>query len=186
MKISPVKKCPRDKEVLGRFTAFDIEVHQCAKCHGMWFDEGELDAIKTNMDDDIRWKDFDLRSYAERADFKTTRLPCANCGAALCELRFGSSHIELEFCTKCGGVWADKGKLVSVLKHLRRTVEAESLEKLEKEALHQFLEIFTGHKGPWEEIKDFLAAWRLLTLKFAVDHPDLTARLETARRALPF
>jgi Zn-finger nucleic acid-binding protein len=186
MKKSRVKTCPRDKEILTRFNVFGIDLDQCPACEGLWFDPGELDAIKNNMDDDVRWKDFDLRSYAERAHFKHTNLVCANCGSALCELLFDTSRIELEFCVKCGGVWADKGKLVPILKHMHKSVDLESLDQIEKETLHKFLEIFTGRKGPWEEVKDFLAAWRLLSLKFVVGHPALAARLETARRALPF
>ena len=181
-----VKTCPRCKEVLARFKVFDVDLDQCPKCQGIWFDQRELDTIKSNMDDDVRWKDFDLKSYAERAHFKHTRMPCPACGRALCELRFDTSRIELEFCAKCGGVWADRGKLVPVLNHMRRQVALEPLKQVEKETLHQFLEIFIGKKGPWEEVKDFAAAWRLLALKFLIDHPDLAARLETARRALPF
>lgn len=181
-----VKSCPRCHEVLSRFTVFGVDLDQCQTCHGLWFDRDELDVVKSNMDDDIRWKDFDLRAYAERAHFKHTRLACPSCGAALCELRFDTSRIELEFCVKCGGLWTDKGKLIPILNHMRRKVSQEPIEQIERETLHQFLEIFIGRKGPWEEIKDFAAAWRLLTLRFMVDHPDLASRLETARRALPF
>jgi len=186
MKPNRVNACPRDKELLSRFNVFGVDIDQCPKCQGLWFDPGELDVVKSNMDDEVRWKDFDLASYARLAHFKPTTLPCANCGAALCELLFDTSRIELEFCAQCGGVWVDQGKLLPVLNHMRRKVELEPLQQLEKETLHQFLEIFIGKKGPWEEMKDFLAAWRLLSLKFVVDHPDLAARLETARRALPF
>jgi Zn-finger nucleic acid-binding protein len=152
----------------------------------MWFEANELEKVKDEMDDDIRWKDVDLRAYAERAHFKHTQLHCPSCKAALCELRFDTSHIALEFCAKCNGVWMDKGKLMMVINHLRKQEAVEPLKQLEKEALHKFVEIFVGHKGPWNEIKDFAAAWRILSLRFMVDHPALASRLETARRALPF
>lgn len=181
------KECPRNHEaVLTRFNLFGIDLEQCPRCHGIWFDAGELNRLKDNMDEDVRWKDFDLKAYAERAHFKPTDLTCAACGAALCELKFNTGRAELEFCARCGGVWADEGKLAPVLRHLHRQVEGESTDQVRKEALRQFLEIFIGPKGPWEELKDFAAAWRLLTLRFMVDHPELAKRLDTARRALPF
>jgi Zn-finger nucleic acid-binding protein len=179
-------KCPQCGEVLSRFNVFNVDLNQCPKCHGLWFDALELETVKDAMDDDIRWKDFNLMAYAERAHFKSTNLRCPVCSSALCELRFDTTHILLEFCTKCHGVWMDKGKLFMILNHLRKQVALEPLEKIEKEAMHQFLEIFIGHKGPWHEIQDFAAAWRLLSIRFLIDHPTLAARLETARRALPF
>ena len=180
------KSCPKCSEVMSRFSVFGVGLDQCPRCHGLWFDSQELDAIKSAMDDDIRWKDFDLQTYAERAHFKHTDFACPACSGALCALLFDTSRIELEFCARCGGVWADQGKLAPILEHMRTSVNAEPLRQVEKEALHQFLEIFIGRKGPWEEIKDFAAAWRLLSLKFAIDHPALMGRLDVARRALPF
>ena len=180
------KNCPFDRDVMTRFTVFDTDLEQCPTCHGIWFDAGELDRLKTRMNDDVRWKEIDLAAYAARTQFKPTKLACPACGRALCDLRFDDTRIQLEFCPACHGVWLDKGKLERILHHLRRKADREPLAQTERETLHQFLEIFVGPKGPWEEMKDFGAAWRLLTLKFAVDHPDLMARLELARRALPF
>jgi Zn-finger nucleic acid-binding protein len=178
--------CPRCGEVLSKFEAFGQQVEQCQKCRGMWFGADQLGAIKDGMDDDFRWKDLDLPAYAERAHFKHTSMHCPNCAAALCELYFDASHIQLEFCARCHGTWLDKGKLIRVINYLRKLQALEPIEQIEKDTLHQFVDIFVGHKGPWGEIKDFAAAWRLLTLRFAIDHPALMARLETARRALPF
>lgn len=179
--------CPRCvSEVLSRFDAFGRQVKQCPKCHGMWFDSDDLEAIRDGMDEETRWKDLDLPTYADRTNFKHTKMHCPSCAGALCEFRFDHSQIELEFCPKCHGTWLDKGKLEKIINHLRKQQALMPLEKIEKEALHQFADIFIGHKGPWGEIKDFAAAWRLLTLRFMIDHPTLAARLETARRALPF
>lgn len=178
--------CPRCHELLSRFTVFGRQIDQCLKCHGMWLDAGELEFLKDEMDDDLRWNEIDLLAYAERAHFKHTEMHCPACTSALCELRFDASHIMLELCVKCHGTWLDKGKLMMIINYLRKREAVEPLGKIEKEALHQFIEIFTGHKGPWGEIKDFAAAWRLLTLRFAVDHPAFVSRFETARRALPF
>jgi len=184
---SSVKQCPRCREeVLTGFQVFGMDLNQCPRCHGIWFDAGELNRFKDHMESDARWKDFDLKAYAERTNFAPTKMKCAACGGALCELRFNATTAELEFCARCGGVWADAGKLTPVLRGLQREVDCEPLDQVRREALRQFVDIFIGPKGPWEEAKDFAAAWRLLTLRFMVEHPDLTARLDTARRALPF
>ncbi|MBV9079735.1 MAG: zf-TFIIB domain-containing protein [Elusimicrobia bacterium] len=181
-----MKYCPRCREILSRFEVFGIELDQCAVCHGLWFGPRDLERVKDRLDQDVRWKDLNLREYASRTHFKHTRLTCPGCQAALCEIHFDDTRIELEFCARCGGVWTDQGRLGKILSHIRRKMDAEPTAQVARETLTQFLEIFFGHKGPWEEIKDFVAAWRLLTLKFVVDHPDLAMRLQTARRALPF
>jgi Zn-finger nucleic acid-binding protein len=178
--------CPRCHDVLSRFPAFGVEIHQCPTCHGMWFSPEELDAVKNAMDDDVRWKELDLRAHADRAHFRATKFRCPNCGAALGEFGFGPAHIELEFCAKCNGVWLEKGRLIPVVNYLRRQVALEPLDKLEKDTLRQFVEIFVGHKGPWNEIKDFAAAWRILSLRFMIDHPTLAAQIRTFRNTLPF
>jgi Zn-finger nucleic acid-binding protein len=185
MKKSSKGLCPRCHDVLSRFEAFGVDIHQCPTCHGIWLAAPELEAVKAAMDNDIRWKDLDLRGYADRAHFKATKMHCPVCGSILGELHFGPSRVEFEFCPSCHGVWMEKGKLISVINQLRREVAKESLEKLEKDAGRQFIEIFIGHKGPWNELKDFAAAWRMLSLKFLVDHPKLAADIKAFRDTLP-
>jgi Zn-finger nucleic acid-binding protein len=184
-KEEPLMKCPQCGDVLSRVKAFDVDIHQCSSCHGLWFEARELAAVKAAMDNDIRWKDLDLKSHADRAHFRATKMHCPSCDAVLGEFRFGAADPSLEFCAKCHGVWLEKGKFAPVLNYLRRQVALEPLENLEKDAGKQFIEIFIGHKGPWNEIKDFTAAWRILSLRFMVDHPKIAADIKAFRDTLP-
>jgi Zn-finger nucleic acid-binding protein len=178
-------KCPRCGDVLSRFKVFNVDIHQCPQCHGLWFEARELAAVKAAMDDGIRWKDLDLKAHAQRAHFRATKMRCPSCGSALGEFRFGASDPALEFCAKCQGVWLGDGTLIPVINYLREQVALEPIEKLEKDAGKQFVEIFIGHKGPWNEIKDFTAAWRILSLRFMIDHPKMAADIKAFRDTLP-
>lgn len=38
-------RCPKDGEKLATVVYHDVSVDECPHCHGMWLDEGELEAL---------------------------------------------------------------------------------------------------------------------------------------------
>ncbi len=50
-------RCPKCGTRLGQRTLHGISVDECSSCHGVWLDEGELQAIATKEDDGwlARW-----------------------------------------------------------------------------------------------------------------------------------
>jgi uncharacterized protein len=180
------QKCPKCRKQLQEMGYFKVRVDECTQCLGLWFDATELDQIKSELDESIRWIDVDLWRYAERSNFNASIFDCPKCQTLMSELRFSDSGILLEFCINCGGAWLDQGEHHALIRFIRERSSAHTLEELKKISLQQFKEIFTGRKGVSEETKDFLAAWRMLSLRFAVEHPALVQKLQQIRHSLPF
>jgi len=152
----------------------------------LWFDSNELDQLKSQIDESIRWIDIDLWKFANRANFKASEFDCPKCQTVMSELTFDNSNVNLEFCINCGGVWLDRGELNSVMKFIQEKMASESLGELGKASLGQFKEMFGGPKGLLEEVKDYIAAWRMVSTKFAVTHPTLVEKIRLIRSSVPF
>jgi Zn-finger nucleic acid-binding protein len=152
----------------------------------LWFDSNELDRLKSHLDESIRWMDVDLWKYANRADFKPSLFDCPQCQTVMSEFQFDDSNVKLEFCINCGGAWLDRGELDIILKFLQERVAAKTLLDIGKSSVEQFTQIFSGPKGMIEEVRDFVAAWRMLSLKFSITHPKLSEKYQAIRQSLPF
>lgn len=163
-----------------------IELDECVSCLGLWFDRDELNQVKDQMSEDSRWKDIDLWAYANRANFQSAGVNCPRCRSLMTKMAFDTSEITLEFCINCGGTWLDSGELQTILSYMRKQVSSEPLKALKEHAFQQFLEIFVTKKGVIEEMKDFVAAWRMLSLRFAIENPELIEKLRIIRSSIPF
>ena len=83
-------------------------VNQCGKCHGVWFDWREMDAVLRGGG--LQMLDHGDHPAADIADAKAGT--CPRCDQAL--ERFDSLAVEgLHFdqCGGCRGVWLDSGEL---------------------------------------------------------------------------
>jgi hypothetical protein len=80
----------------------------------------------------------------------------------------------------------DRGELDTVLKLIQGKIAATTLQELGKVSFAQFSQIIGGPKGLVEEAKDFIAAWRMVSLRFAIAHPDFFRKLQAIRQSLPF
>ena len=41
--------CPECHTQMNPDTVADVTIHECPQCKGMWFDKGELDAVKDEV-----------------------------------------------------------------------------------------------------------------------------------------
>ncbi len=181
-----LKKCPKCENRIFEVQYFGVTLDKCKTCQGLWFDSNELDQLKSQLDESIRWIDIDLWKYANRANFKPSRFDCPKCQTVMSELQFDGSKVTLEFCINCGGAWLDGGELGIVLKHLQEKLATKTIRDLGKATVEQFAQIFGGPKGLVEEVRDFVAAWRMVSLKFSITHPSLTQKIQAIRQSLPF
>ena len=104
-----LRHCPKCRDHLQEVTYFGLELDKCKKCQGLWFDVNELDQMKAQLDETTRWIDIDLWKFANRANFNASEYDCPKCETVMSELAFDNSHVTLEFCINCGGVWLDRG-----------------------------------------------------------------------------
>ncbi|MCG3206354.1 MAG: hypothetical protein KCHDKBKB_03090 [Elusimicrobia bacterium] len=179
-------KCPKCRLRLQETKCGDVWLDQCRWCLGLWFDAKELDQVKSEFDESIRWIDVALWKYAEKANFNASSVDCPRCCTLMSELRFDSSSVILEFCINCAGAWFDHGEHKAIVDFLRERATAYTADDLKRISLQQLKQIFDGPKGVVDEIKDFVASWRMLSLRFAVEHPKLVERINRMRRSLPF
>jgi len=181
-----IRHCPKCRGPLQEVTLFGLELDRCDECAGLWFDVNELDQMKANMDETIRWIDIDLWRFAERAKFNASQYECPKCETVMSELAFDNSNVTLEFCINCGGAWLDDGELNSIVKIIQEKMVGESLGESSKASLQQFMQLFGGPKGLLEESRDIVAAWRMVSTKFAVTHPILVGNIRVFRSSIPF
>jgi uncharacterized protein len=116
--------CPKCGMKLLEFTHHGIRIDQCAHCEGIWLDRGELEQISQARKGEI----FSLELVgkqvrAEEGEVlirpeEIARLQnmhyrqCPRCATGLEELRF--HQVQIDHCSKCGGVWLDKGEFEQV------------------------------------------------------------------------
>ncbi len=111
-------KCPRDgSKLVPRYHETNIEIDLCRKCHGMWLDKGELEAIQETIEHDYS-KDLnkisdDVGNAYEMARQKhESPVLCPKCDEKMDPHEYGyCSQIIVDVCPSCEGVWLDQGEL---------------------------------------------------------------------------
>jgi Zn-finger nucleic acid-binding protein len=106
--------CPKDASPMSRVTLGAVRIDRCPACGGVWLDRGELDAIKHTALEDEHRKTLDA------LDDLGVSEPARRPQPLLCPRDHtrmsvyhdpAQKHIELDTCTKCGGVFFDAGEL---------------------------------------------------------------------------
>ncbi len=104
--------CVKCTSVLDRSKVGDVEVDLCPSCGGLWLDKGEIERIGKGKPGDIDALRKALTGGAP-AGLSDTTTACPACPGKLKEVKLGPVHVE--FCTRCSGVFLDKGELDSAL-----------------------------------------------------------------------
>lgn len=179
--------CPRCG---GRMRARKIKsltVDRCPSCGGSWYDAAELRLLKDREQaGDYRWIDIDL--WREREHFRSGKqehLICPRDKRELITVRYGTSRVRVDICTRCRGIWLDAAEYEKILKHLEKRVNSETVGEYLDDVREEFVEIFAGPESFRSEIGDFLKVLHLLELRFKVEHPSIAAALERAARGVP-
>lgn len=107
-------KCVKCDGSLRKVTVGEVEVDQCDKCSGIWFDFGELQQVLAQGDVE-KLKD----AVDNSAQEDTVRAACPVCGGdgkmvACASLQKRGVHIDT--CKVCYGQWLDGGELEKLKK----------------------------------------------------------------------
>lgn len=106
--------CPKDAAPMRRVTLGSVAIDRCPTCGGVWLDRGELDALKRTMLKD------EHRATLDQLDALGTDEPEDRPQPLLCprdRSRMSvhrdpqQKHVEMDTCTKCGGMFFDAGEL---------------------------------------------------------------------------
>jgi Zn-finger nucleic acid-binding protein len=111
-------------------------------CGGIWFEAGELDKFDFEnevVSDQIL---FSGKNQNNSVVNSTEDRQCPKCNLSLTKNCFYKEfHIEIDSCSKCGGVWLDPGEL----KVLR---EDNSLRELRENVIEDFKKQISNTKSP--------------------------------------
>jgi len=155
--------CPDCRASLRKIDYRGIEIDECTKCKGRWFDRDELRKAKDKTDDDLRWLDFD--PFGDKADTLSVASKgksCPKCSTAMPSLKYKDSGIVIDKCGTCKGIWLNHGEFARIVKHLENSVLTKSASEYAKDAFKQFVEVATGPEGVISEVKDFFGGLETL------------------------
>lgn len=76
-----------------------ITLDHCPNCGGLWFDEGELDAVLGKRAD----RNVQVPDFASLND----KIGCPRCDHSLFEFCYPGTMTLVDMCKKCHGIWLD-------------------------------------------------------------------------------
>jgi Zn-finger nucleic acid-binding protein len=109
MFFSGAMRCPKCRSDMEQIMIDDTEIDRCSTCHGLWFDDGELEKMRNK----------EAASILDIGDVKTGKKQneiehyrCPRCAGAMNRLVDPEqTHIWFEQCESCHGSFFDAGEL---------------------------------------------------------------------------
>ena len=112
MYFSGAMRCPKCRADMQQVTIDDVEVDRCSQCHGLWFDDGELIALKTP--EAAAALDIGDARVGKRQN-RVERYRCPRCAGPMNRLVDPEqTHIWFEQCADCDGSFFDAGELTDL------------------------------------------------------------------------
>jgi len=101
--------CVKCTSVLDKARVGDVEVDLCPSCGGLWLDHGEIERVGRGKPADMDNLRKALTGSSSPEPASETTTSCPACPGQLKEVVLGPVHVD--YCTKCHGVFLDKGEL---------------------------------------------------------------------------
>jgi Zn-finger nucleic acid-binding protein len=163
--------CPKCGIVLNNKTIEGVEVDECRKCEGIWFDKDELRQIKDKSDSDLHWMDFEIWKHPEKFKAISESIDCPNCSTKMNVLDYDNTNIEIAYCANCQGVWLDKDELKKIIDALEEEILIKSMNEYVHATIEEAKELITGSESFISEWKDFTTILRFVQYRFLTNHP---------------
>jgi len=108
--------CPVDGEAMHRITLGEVEIDRCPSCGGVWLDQGELDGVRKSFLDHKQTLDaLDSLATTDEVEARPEPLLCPRDHSRMSVHKHPQQHhIEMDCCTKCGGLFFDAGELADL------------------------------------------------------------------------
>lgn len=136
--------CPACKSDMIVVEHDQIELDYCTKCHGVWFDAGELELLLNSLglDSATSFLDNILGTKEAKTTEKKRRCP-------LCRQKMKKTNLEdkvlVDLCPQGEGIWFDGGEVKVLISQLARRTKV-------KQGVPQNAITFLGEViKPWEE-----------------------------------
>lgn len=117
-------KCPVCKSPLVVVERQEIELDWCVTCHGLWFDEGELELLGEKVGRILDVEDLGRR--AGRVAAKSKRR-CPRCPRHMEEIGLqapGGTDVVVDRC-RDHGFWLDRGELGALMSRLEKRSDTD-------------------------------------------------------------
>jgi Zn-finger nucleic acid-binding protein len=168
-------KCPRCKELkLHKTHIKKVELDECHKCFGVWFDEDELRITKDKIDPDLNWMDFDIWKHEDEFKTKESSLTCPQCKSNMITVNYGNTKVEIDFCLKCKGIWLDGGELPQIIHELENELTGKSSFEYFKSTLNEAKDLFSRKESIGSNWKDLVNVARLFSTRLIISNKVLS------------
>jgi Zn-finger nucleic acid-binding protein len=166
-------KCPNcQSDTLVTAGLSNIQVHTCNTCHGYWITRKELEVIKDRIPQDA-WFDLDIWDDSEKMKATKSDKICPVDNIPLSSLEWDNSHIVIEVCIKCNGIWLDRGEFKKVVKYIDDTANDEILFDYKNTLGKKIEEVFTGPQHVIKEVHDVWSVLNMFGYKLMAQEPEL-------------
>ncbi len=170
-------ECPKCSIELHKKKIQEIEVDECKKCEGIWFEKDELRQIKDKTDSDLNWMDFEIWKHPEKFKAISEKIICPNCNTKMNILDYDNTKIEIDYCTNCQGIWLDKNEFIKIIESLEEEIITKSMDDYVKATIEEAKELLTGTESFISEWKDFTTILRFLQYRFLTNHPTIQSAI---------
>jgi Zn-finger nucleic acid-binding protein len=164
----------------------DTTLNECPLCKGIWFEQGELDKIKDDIEPDLRWMEFDLWKW--EGDFRVTvdLINCPNChDINLQALHYDAGEVTIYYCPSCEGIWLQAGDFHKILSALVKESKNRDVADYIKASLREASEMIKNPDDVISEWRDLKSVLRLLKYRFFVENPREKSILVGLQKSLP-
>jgi Zn-finger nucleic acid-binding protein len=178
--------CALCKIELKKYFIKNIEVDECEKCKGIWFEDDELRKAKDSTDEDLNWMDFEIWKHKDKFKIKSRNISCPKCNQLLVTINYDETNIEIDYCPTCRGTWLDKGEFKKIIENLTNELLTKSFSEYVISSLEEAKEIITGNESFVSEWKDFSTVLRMMQYRLFVENPKLLDRVVQIQKYTPF
>jgi Zn-finger nucleic acid-binding protein len=170
------------KETIG-----DVVIDECRQCRSLWFDKGEIDAVKDELaPPDLQWADFDY--WRRKADFQVAPDPlqCPRClDTALTTITDTETEAAVRFCPGCEGVWMTAEDFNAIVNALIAELDRRTASEYLRESLKQASIMLATREDPVTDWKHLKSVLRLLKYRFFAENPKLDAIMKGFQKSMP-
>ena len=170
-------QCPQCHTDLIPRTIETVAVDECRRCEGIWFDKDELRKVKDKTDPDLNWMDFEIWKKTDAFKVSGGQTQCPRCVVPMHVLDYDDTGVEIEFCSRCSGVWLDKGKLGKIIDALQQELLGKSLGDYVRETLGEAKKLLVAPQSWVSEWKDFATITRMLQYRILSLKPKIADKI---------
>jgi uncharacterized protein len=177
--------CPKCEVQLENKPLAGIDIDECAKCSGMWFEKDELRQAKDKTDSDLNWMDFEIWKNVDNFLLTSKQKPCPACKSNMVATEYADTKVTIDCCPKCDGIWLDKGEFEKIIFALEDELKTKSAKDYVKASIAEAKEIITGGENIISEWKDFTTVLRMMQYRMLVENQKLQNLLQKAQENNP-